>query len=179
MLAEELAAQRTFLSAEEAAALERPVSYENEDDLAWDRIRGRRTWFFSALRDRFIRDGREVGRWRELIVREEIDAGGEPTFVSQLARQVMQWAVRTSDRSAMLAGFAAKASRVLGLLLALLGGWAYFNGAPAPGAVVGGVGLLAVGAGSAFGAVAARRVRQLSAPNLAPAREKAQSAAGT
>src|SRR5919106_4411761 len=100
MLAEELAAQRTFLSAEEEAALSRPMSYDDEDDLAWDRVRGRKSWFFSALRDRFIHDGRQVEGWRELIDREEAAAGGEPTFMTQLARQVLAWAARTSDRGA-------------------------------------------------------------------------------
>src|SRR5829696_2540063 len=129
MLAEELAAQRTFLSSEEEAALAHPLSYDNEDDLAWDRVRGRKTWFFSALRDRFIRDGRDIQRWRGLIESEEGTTGGEATFVSQLARQVLEWAARTSDRGAMMAGFAAKAARTVGPLLAVLGAWSYFNGA--------------------------------------------------
>jgi hypothetical protein len=174
MLAEELAAQRTFLSSEEEAALAHPLSYDNEEDLAWDRVRGRRTWFFSALRDRFIREGRDVERWRQMIEGEEGAAGGEPTYISQLGRQVLEWAARTSDRGAMMAGFAAKTARTVGLLLALLGGWSYFNGAQAPGVVVGGLGLLLIAAGSAFGAVAKRRVRRLTDASWAPARALAE-----
>jgi hypothetical protein len=179
MLAEELAAQRTFLSSEEEAALTHPLSYDNEEDLAWDRVRGRRTWFFSALRDRFIRDGRRTEVWRDLIRREEAEVGGEPTYVSQLGRQVLEWATRTSDRGAMLAGFAAKVSRTVGLLLALLGAWAYFNGAATPGIVVGTFGAALVVAGGGFGAVAKRRVRRLTEASWGPSRETAQPAAGT
>jgi len=179
MLAEELAAQRTFLSSEEERALDHPLSYDNEDDLAWDRVRGRRTWFFTALRDRFIRDGRPSGVWGELIAREEAEAGGEETYATHLARRVLSWAVRTSDRGAMMAGFAGRAARWLGLLIAALGAWAYFNGAPLPGAIVAGVGVAFWAAGGAFGRLAARRVRLVEAANSPPTPATARSAAGT
>ncbi|HEU5316913.1 MAG TPA: hypothetical protein VFX49_12465 [Chloroflexota bacterium] len=179
MLAQELAAQRTFLSSEEEGALTHPVSYDNEEDLAWDRVRGRKTWFFSALRDRFIRDGRRSAEWRELIRREEAEAGGETTYVSQLARQVLEWATRTSDRGAMMTGFAATAARMVGLLLALLGAWAYFNGGQTPGLMVGAFGALLVLAGGALGVAAKRRVRKLTDASWGPSRETAQPAAGT
>jgi hypothetical protein len=179
MLAEELAAQRTFLSGEEERALDHPMTYENEDDLAWDRVRGRRTWFFTALRDRFIRDGRPADRWRELVAQEEAAAGGEETYATHLARRVLSWALRTSDRGAMMAGFAARAARWLGAAFVLLGGWAYFNGAPLPGAVVAAAGVVFLLVGGAFGRLAARRVRRAEAASSAPRSEPTRLAAGT
>src|SRR5688500_12381381 len=137
MLADELAAQRTFLSAEEEEALTLPAAHDDEENLAWQRVRGRRSWFFPALRDRFIRDGRQEAAWRAMIVEEEAAAGGEPTFITHLATQVLEWAARTSDRGAMMAGFAAKTLRIVGVLLLLFGGWSYLNGAPMGGAIVG------------------------------------------
>jgi hypothetical protein len=162
ILRDELAAQRTFLSSDEEQALERPASYENEDDLAWERLRGRRAWLFPPLRDRFIRDKRPVERWRAMIEAEEA-AAGEPTFITQMAEQVLEWSVRTSDRGAMMAHFAARALRWLGILFALLGAYAWFNGAPTPGAIVGIAGALFILAGGAMGRVGKRRAAQLMA----------------
>src|SRR5687767_10112493 len=85
MLADELAAQRTFLSAEEEASLDLPAAHDDEDNLAWQRVRGRRSWFFPALRDRYIRDGRPEQLWRSIIAEEESAAGGVPTFITHLA----------------------------------------------------------------------------------------------
>ena len=161
MLADELAAQRTFLSAEEEAALTLPAAHDDEDDLAWQRVRGRRSWFFPALRDRFIRDGRRAEVWHAMIAEEEAAAGGEPTFITHLAAQVLEWAARTSDRGAMMAGFAATSLRILGGLLLLLGGWSYLNGAPTGGALVGGVGLAFILASVIARRYAVRRVSSL------------------
>ena len=166
MLADELAAQRTFLSAEEEASLTLPASHDDEDNLAWQRVRGRRSWFFPVLRDRFIRDGRRHDEWQSIIAQEEAEAGGRPTFITQLAAQVLEWAARTSDRGAMMTGFAAKSLRIVGLLLLLLGGWSYLNGAPVGGAIVAGVGLLFVAGGVAAARVAARRVSSLLRPGV-------------
>ena len=161
MLADELAAQRTFLSAEEEASLTLPAAHDDEDNLAWQRVRGRRGWFFPVLRDRYIRDGRQQETWRALIAQEEAEAGGQPTFITQLAMQVLVWAARTSDRGAMMAGFAAQSLRIVGLLLLLLGGWSYLNGAPTGGTIVGGFGLLLVVVSVAAARVASRRVSLL------------------
>ena len=161
MLADELAAQRTFLSAEEAASLTLPAAHDDEDNLAWQRVRGRRSWFFPVLRDRFIRDGRQEEMWRAMIAEEEAEAGGEPTFITHMARQVLAWAARTSDRGAMMAGCAATSLRIAGLLLLLFGGWSYLNGAPTGGAIVGGVGLLLMLVSVALARAAARRVSSL------------------
>ena len=161
MLADELAAQRTFLSAEEEESLTLPAAHEDEDNLAWQRVRGRRAWFFPVLRDRFIRDGRQQAAWRALIAQEEAEAGGKPTFITQMATQVLEWAARTSDRGAMMAGFAAKSLRILGVALLLLGGWSYLNGAPTGGTIVAIAGLLLVGVSVAAARIAAKRISLL------------------
>jgi hypothetical protein len=161
MLADELAAQRTFLSAEEEASLDLPAAHDDEDNLAWQRVRGRRSWFFPALRDRYIREGRPEQLWRSIIAEEESAAGGVPTFITHLATQVLEWAARTSDRAAMMAGFAATSLRIVGVLLVLFGGWSYLNGAPTGGVIVGIVGLLCVAASAALTKMVKRRVNLL------------------
>jgi hypothetical protein len=162
ILRDELAAQRTFLSTDEEQALDRPASYDNEDDLAWERLRGRRSWLFPPLRDRFIRDKRPLAQWLAMIASEEAVAGG-PTFISQMAEQVLEWSVRTSDRGAMMAGFAARALRWLGILMIVLGAYSWSTGAPTPGAVVAAIGVLFVLSGQAAGRFGKRRTAQLMA----------------
>jgi hypothetical protein len=125
---EELRQQRTFLSTDEAAALTLPAALEDEENLALDRVRRRRLWLYTALRDRFIGDGRPFDEWVSLIAQEEAAAGGE-TVITQIARQVLEWGVRSSDRGAMLGGFGAKAMRWAGLALLLLTAWSWFQGA--------------------------------------------------
>lgn len=171
MLKEELAAQRVFLSSDEAAALSRAMSYDDESDLAWERIKSRRLTFFAALRDRFIRDRRPVDAWREMIAAEE--AAGEPTFVSHIASQVVEWSIRTSDRGAMLAGFTARALLWLGALFVLLGGYAWLTaGTPETGggdaaavaaAIVGGAGIAFVAASRVVARIAAHRTASVLA----------------
>ncbi|MDQ3700063.1 MAG: hypothetical protein M3442_03970 [Chloroflexota bacterium] len=162
IIGEELRRQRTFLSTDEVAALDRSADAEDEEDLALDRVRRRRLVLYAALRDRFIRDGRPLEDWRAMVEREEAAAGGK-TIVSQLARQVLEWAVRTSDRQAMLGGFAAKTLRWIGMILLALGGWSWFQGA------VGGIvavvlvlGLAALLAGRIVGNLAADRIALLT-----------------
>ncbi len=159
---EELRRQRTFLSTDEAAALSRPVDYDDEEDLAVDRVRRRRLVLYAALRDRFIRDGRPLEDWQAMVDREEAAAGGR-TIVSQLARQVLEWAVRTSDRGAMLGSFAAKTLRWAGMILLFLGVWSWYQGAA--GAVVALVIVLALAAllgGRIAGNLAAERIELLA-----------------
>jgi hypothetical protein len=139
--AEELRKQRTFLSTDEAVALSLPADLEDEENLALVRVRGRRLWIYTALRDRFIGDGRPFDDWLAMIETEEEAAGGE-TQITRLARQVLEWSVRSGDRAAMLGGFAAKALRYAGLLLLLLAGWSWWQGAG--GAAVATTGALAV-----------------------------------
>jgi hypothetical protein len=139
--AEELRKQRTFLSTDEAAALSLPAELEDEENLALVRVRGRRLWIYTALRDRFIGDGRPFDDWLAMIDAEEGTAGGE-TQITRLARQVLEWSVRSGDREAMLGGFVAKALRYAGLLLLLLAGWSWWQGAG--GAAVVTTGALAV-----------------------------------
>ncbi|CAA9243528.1 MAG: hypothetical protein AVDCRST_MAG77-1806 [uncultured Chloroflexi bacterium] len=162
ILRDELAAQRTFLSTDEERALERPATYENEDDLAWERLRGRRSWLFPPLRDRFIRDKRPMAQWQAMIAAEEAAAGG-PTFISQMAEQVLEWAVCTSDRGAMMAGFAARALRWLGIILIALGAYSWSTGSPTPGAIAAGIGAAFVLAGRAAGRFGKRLAAQLMA----------------
>jgi hypothetical protein len=161
ILKNELASQRIFLSSDEERALTYPMSYADEDDLAWDRIRHRRTFFFPMLRTYYIREHRPTERWKGMIVAEEAEAG-EQTFISQMARQVLEWEATTSDRGAMAVGFAAKTMTWLGVLLALLGAYAYFNGGQIPGAIVVGIGLLFLLAGRVCGGYAAKRVAALT-----------------
>ena len=139
--AEELRKQRTFLSTDEAAALSLPADLEDEENLALVRVRGRRLWIYTALRDRFIGDGRPFDDWLAMIDAEEGAAGGE-THITRLARQVLEWSVRSGDRSAMLGGFVAKALRYAGLLLLFLAGWSWWQGAGQLAVVT--TGLLAV-----------------------------------
>jgi hypothetical protein len=157
---EELRLQRTFLSTDEAAALTLPDTLEDEENLALDRVRRRRLWIYTALRDRFIGDGRPFEEWMGLIAEEEAAAGGQ-TVITQIARQVLEWSVRSSDRGAMLGGFGAKAMRWAGLALLLLTAWSWFQGAGL--FVVGVVGAIAlaliVGSVAVGRRTAARRER--------------------
>jgi hypothetical protein len=136
---EELRGQRTFLSSDEAAALTLPADLDDEDNLALDRVRRRRLWIYTALRDRFIGDGRPFDDWLATIESEEQRAGGE-TLITRLARQVLEWSVRTGDRALMFWGFAAKAMRWFGLILLFLAGWSWYQDAET--LVVGTVGVL-------------------------------------
>lgn len=162
MLAQELASQRVFLSSDEEASLTRPLSYDDESDLAWDRIRHRRLLFFTALRDRYIRDRRPADAWRALIEAEQAEAG-EPTFISNIGVQVLEWSVRTSDRGTMMTTFAARALRWLALLFFALGAYAWFNGAQIPGAIVAGFGAVFFLAGRLFDRYSKRRAAVLVA----------------
>ena len=162
MLAEELASQRIFLSSDEETALTRPASYDEESDLAWDRIKHRRTHFFPSLRDRYIRERRPREAWLALIDAEET-AAGEPTFITQLATQVLEWSVVSSDRGAMMTRFAGRALRWLALLFLALGAYAWVNGARAPGLIVAAAGLVFFLASRAFQRYAARRAATLVA----------------
>jgi hypothetical protein len=161
ILKNELAGQRIFLSSDEEQALSYPMSYADEDDLAWDRIKHRRTFFFPMLRTYYIREHRPTERWKAMIGEEEAEAG-EPTFISHMARQVLEWEALTSDRGAMALGFAAKAFSWIDTLLALLGAYGYFNGAQVPGGIVVGMGLLFLLASRVFGRYAARRAATLT-----------------
>ncbi len=177
ILAQELAAQRIFLSHEEEQALSRPVSYDQEEDLAWGRVRHRlKTYFLPELRNRFIRDCRPEAAWRSLIVSEEALAG-EPTIITQAARQVLEWSATSSDRPHMMSGFLARALGALAMLFLALGAYAWMNGAQTPGAIVAIGGALFFLAGRAAGRFARRRASALAAyANSDPA---AQSEAGT
>lgn len=157
ILKEELRRQRTFLSSDEEVALTRPLTYDNEDDLAFDRLKGRRHWFQPVLRNRFIRDGRPIAEWREYIAAEEAAAGGEPTIISSLATGVLEWTARTTDRGAMLGGFAAKTLSFFALVLLLLGAYSWTHDAAIPGAVVIVLALLVYAGGHMLGAMAKRR----------------------
>jgi hypothetical protein len=63
-----------------------------------------------------------------MIESEEAVAGGE-TLITRLARQVLEWSVRTGDRTLMFWGFAAKAMRWFGLILLFLAGWSWYQDA--------------------------------------------------
>jgi hypothetical protein len=167
MLHEELRNQRVFLSADEEAALTRPLSDDDEDDLALDRVKRRRTWFQPVLRNRFIRDGRPVAQWRDYIVAEEAAAGGEPTIISSLARGVLEWTARTGDRGAMFGGFASKALTAIAVVLFFVGAYGWAHGAAGAGAAFVVVALAAFVAGRIIAGVAARRTAGLTEQLLA------------
>lgn len=162
IVTEELTDQRIFLSSDEQEALERPVSYENADDLAWDRVRHRRLTFYGALRDRFIREGRPLDVWMAMIAECEATAGG-PTLLSQLGRQVLKWSARTSDRGAMFGSFAARTLGLISLLLIAMGAYAWYQGAAVAGIVVVAVGAGLYVLGKHLGRLAAARTTQLTA----------------
>jgi hypothetical protein len=181
IISAELRKQRTFLSTDEEAALARPLPPEEDEraaedgpdgeraeDLALDRVRRRRLVFFTALRDRYLHEGRPQEAWSDLIAREEAAAGGS-TIATEVARQVLEWGVRTSDRGAMLGGFVARTLRWGGILLLLLGAWSLFQGA-AVGAViiVVLVALLLLLAGRIVGNLAAERAAALVEQSLTP-----------
>ncbi len=161
LLQEELRRQRVFLSRDEAEALARLASYENEDDLAYERVRHRRAALYAALRDRFIRDGRPIARWRQYVAEAEA-AAGEPTLISELATQVLEWATRSSDRGAMFGGFAARLLRWIAYLLILLGLYSFFNGARAGGGAVAAAGLVLWLAARIVDGLAAERAATLT-----------------
>lgn len=132
ILKEELQIHRTFLSSDEESALGLPISRRDADDLAFERVQRRRRMLYSRLRDRFIREGQPAARWRRFIAEDETLAG-ETTTMSQLATQVLEWAARTSDRGAMIGGFAAKTLRWAALALFLVGGFALLSGSRGAG----------------------------------------------
>ncbi|MBI3973629.1 MAG: hypothetical protein HY332_20330 [Chloroflexi bacterium] len=164
ILKEELHIHRTFLSSDEEAALSRPVDQVERDDLAFERVQRRRRIFYGRLRDRFIREGKPVETWRGYVAEEEAGAGGQ-TVASQMAAQVLEWAVRTSDRAAMLGGFVAKTLRWLGILLLLLGAYTFFAGSRGAGLAIVAVSLvlwvMSRIAGNAVARRTAERTRQL------------------
>jgi hypothetical protein len=162
MLSDELRRQRVFLSSDEEAALTRPLSYADENDLAFERVRGRRSWLQPVLRNRFIRDGRPVAEWREYIAAEEAAAGGEPTLISSLAWSVLEWTVRTTDRGAMFGGFAAKLLNFIALVLFLLGAFGWAHGATGPGVAVIVLAVVVFLAGRTIAGMAKRRTADLS-----------------
>jgi hypothetical protein len=160
---EELRRQRTFLSTDEADALTLPAEHEDEENLALDRVRRRRLWIYTSLRDRYIGDGRPVDDWLAMIEAEEAVAGGE-TIITRMARQVLEWSVRTSDRGAMLGGFAARAMRWIGIVLLLLSAWSWLQGASPFAVATTGVIALGLLAGSVvLGRRAAARAAHLVA----------------
>jgi hypothetical protein len=167
MLQEELRNQRVFLSADEEAALTRPLSDDDEDDLALDRVKRRRSWFQPVLRNRFIRDGRPVALWRDYIVAEEAAAGGEPTIISSLATGVLEWTARTGDRGAMFGGFSAKALTAITIVLFFLGVFGWAHGAAGAGAAFVVVALVAFVGGRILAGVAAGRTAGLTEQLLA------------
>jgi hypothetical protein len=179
ILSAELRKQRTFLSSDEEAALARPLPPEGDDtsgadgpeavseeDMALDRVRRRRLVFFTALRDRFIHEGRPLVAWGDMVAREEAAAGGT-TMATQVAREVLEWGVRTSDRGAMLGGFSAKMLRWMGIILVLFGGWSLFQGArPVAVAIVVAVALLFLLFARILGNLSAERAATLVAEQV-------------
>ncbi len=161
ILKDELRLQRVFLSSDEEVALARPLSYENEDDLAFDRVRHRRNWLLPMLRNRFIRDGRPIDLWRAYIAADEA-AAGEPTFISGLATGVLEWAARTSDRGAMFAGFAARLLSFIALVWVFLGLYGWTHGGAIGGAVFVALGVACFFGGRSLGAFARRRTATLT-----------------
>ncbi|MAG35567.1 MAG: hypothetical protein CL878_04890 [Dehalococcoidia bacterium] len=115
ILRTELEQQRQFLSAEEEQVLLRPATYESDDDLALDRVKRRQHTFVAILRDRFVRDGRPLEQWWDLLVAQET-MHGYRTMVGAMVVQVLDWSARTSDQTAMMGGFASKLLLVAAVL---------------------------------------------------------------
>ena len=90
ILRTELERQRQFLSAEEEQVLLEPAGYESEDDLALDLVKRRQHTFVPVLRDRFVRDGRPLEQWWDLLAEQE-GLSGERTMVGAMVVQVLDW----------------------------------------------------------------------------------------
>ncbi len=116
ILRTELERQRQFLSAEEARVLLKPALYESEDDLALDSVKRRQHTFVAILRDRFVRDGRPLEQWWDVLAEEE-GLSGDRTMVGAMVVQVLDWSARTSDQKAMMGGFASKLLLVAAVLI--------------------------------------------------------------
>ena len=146
ILRQELETQRRFLSSDEEQALLRPATYENEDDLAFEQVKHRQRELVGALRNRFIRDGRPLDRWWDLLAAQEA-LHGERTLMSAMAVQVLDWSARTADQRAMLGGFASKLLRLGAYFISFFAVFVLAQGVPVVGVV-----LLVLSAGLWLGA---------------------------
>ena len=116
ILRAELERQRQFLSAEEERVLLKPARYENEDDLALDSVKRRQHTFVPILRDRFVRDGRPLEQWWDVLAEEE-RLPEDRTMIGAMVVQVLDWSARTGDQKAMMGGFASKLLLVAAVLI--------------------------------------------------------------
>ena len=116
ILRAELERQRQFLSAEEEQVLLKPARYENEDDLALDSVKRRQHTFVPILRDRFVRDGRPLEQWWDVLAEEE-RLPEDRTMIGAMVVQVLDWSARTSDQKAMMGGFGSKLLLVAAVLI--------------------------------------------------------------
>ena len=116
ILRTELERQRQFLSAEEEQVLLKPALYESDDDLALDLVKRRQHTFVAILRDRFVRDGRPLEQWWDVLAEQE-GLSGDRTMVGAMVVQVLDWSARTSDQKAMMGGFASKLLLVAAVLI--------------------------------------------------------------
>ena len=116
ILRTELERQRQFLSEEEERVLLQPASYESEDDLALDSVKRRQHSFVPILRDRFVRDGRPLEQWWDVLAEEE-RLPEDRTMIGAMVVQVLDWSARTSDQKAMMGGFASKLLLVAAVLI--------------------------------------------------------------
>ena len=116
ILRTELERQRQFLSAEEERVLLKPALYESDDDLALDLVKRRQHTFVAILRDRFVRDGRPLEQWWDVLAEQE-GLSGHRTMVGAMVVQVLDWSARTSDQKAMMGGFASKLLLVAAVLV--------------------------------------------------------------
>lgn len=135
ILRTELERQREFLSAEEEQVLLKPGTYENDNDLALDRVKRRQHNFVAILRNRFVRDGRPLETWWDLLVDQEI-AQGYRTMVGAMVIQVLDWSARTSDQKVMMGGFASKLLSVAAIFSGFMTTFTLAVGAWPPGIVM-------------------------------------------
>ena len=157
ILRTELERQRQFLSEEEERVLLQPASYESDDDLALDSVKRRQHTFVPILRDRFVRDGRPLEQWWDVLAEEE-RLPEDRTMIGAMVVQVLDWSARTSDQKAMMGGFA---SKLLLVAAVLIGFFATFT--LAVGAWPAGIVLLVVAAALWIGA---RVLGQLTAERV-------------
>ena len=120
ILRTELERQRQFLSEEEEQVLLKPASYESEDDLALDSVKRRQHTFVPILRDRFVRDGRPLEQWWDVLAEEE-RLPEDRTMIGAMVVQVLDWSARTSDQKAMMGGFGSKLLLVAAVLIGFFG----------------------------------------------------------
>ena len=79
-------------------------------------MKRRQHTFVPILRDRFVRDGRPLEQWWDVLAEEE-RLPEDRTMIGAMVVQVLDWSARTGDQKAMMGGFASKLLLVAAVLI--------------------------------------------------------------